>query len=66
MDESKGNYRYNIILGHDILSELQIGICFSNNKMRGDEVTYEGCTAPMKYITNIMAFTQAHDENFLE
>ena len=31
----KGNHKCGVILGHDIFSELQIDICFSDNTIWG-------------------------------
>ena len=50
---SQGNLMYNFILGYDILSELQIGICFYNNTITLNWGAYEGWTDPMKDVKNI-------------
>ena len=67
VDYSQGNHKYNMILRYYILSELQIDICLSDNTIRGNICVYAGCTAPIKYVTNInfnasSAWTQ--DESF--
>ena len=51
--EQRGNHKQDIILGCDILSKLKIDPCFSNSTIRINGGTYEGCTAPMKKVTNI-------------
>ena len=48
----QGNHKYDIILGRDTFSELQINLCSFNNIRRGDVGAYKGCTAPMKYMNN--------------
>ena len=53
MDESQGNHKYYMILGGEILSELKIALCFSNNTIRLNGGTVEGCTAKMKDMKNI-------------
>lgn len=35
MHESQGNYKYDMILGRKILSELNIDLCFYENITRG-------------------------------
>ena len=32
--DSKLNHGYNMVIGHDILSEHKIDLCFSDNKIR--------------------------------
>ena len=53
VDELHRNHTYNTLLGRDILFELQICLCFSNNKIRGNGGAYEGYTSPMKEVTNM-------------
>ena len=53
MDDSQVNHTYDIILGSDILSELKIGLCFSENTIRVNVVIYEGCKDSMKYVLKI-------------
>ena len=52
MCDSQGNINYKMILGCDILNELQIDLCFSKNTIIGNGGAYEGCAAPMKDVTN--------------
>ena len=53
VNDSQGNNNYNIILRHNILYELKIDLCFSNNTIRGNGGPYERCVSPMKDVTNI-------------
>ena len=53
LDNSQGRHRYGMILGRNILYELKIDLCFSNNTTRENGGTYEGCTNPMKIISKI-------------
>ena len=62
MSDSQGNHKYDMILGHDKLSELQIYLCFSNNTIRVNGGMYEVCTSQIKYITNITPSAQSHDD----
>ena len=64
MDDSQGNHEHNMILGLDILSELLVYLFFSDNIIRGNGGTCEGCTAPMKEFTNMMSSAQSHDKTF--
>ena len=34
LNDSHGNHKYDVILGRDILSELQVCLCFSDKKIR--------------------------------
>ena len=54
VNDSQDTHRYYMILGHDIFSQLNIDLCFSNNTIRGGEVTYKGCNATMKKIENLI------------
>ena len=53
MDDLQGDHKYNMILGRDIFSKLQIYICLSYNTIIGNGGAYEGFTNPMKDMTNI-------------
>ena len=53
MDYSLGNHRYDMILGCDILSELDIDLYFYKNKIIVNRVAYKGCTVLMKDISKI-------------
>ena len=64
MDYLQGNHKYDMILGRDIFYKLQIDISFSDNIIRGNGGAYEGCTSPMKDVTNIAPSAQSHDKNF--
>ena len=59
--DSQGNIRYDMIIGRDIFPELQIYLCLSDNTIRGNGGTHEGCTAPMKAVTNSMSSPQYHN-----
>ena len=50
MDDSQGNHNYDMILVHDIFSELQTDLYLSNKTIRVHGGMFEGCTAPMKII----------------
>ena len=54
MDDSQVTRRYDTIIGCDILSELNIDSCFSDNTIRGNGVTYEGYTAPIKHVSKLI------------
>ena len=47
------DHKYNMILGCDILSKLNIDLCFSDNKIRGNEGSYKGCKTQMKDVSKI-------------
>ena len=53
VDVSQVNLRYDMILGRDIFSELQIYLCFSKNTMRGNVAVYEVFNGLMKDVPNI-------------
>ena len=67
MDNLQVNQKYNMILEREIFSELQIYLCFSNNKIRGRVGAYKVCTSPMKYVTDInfnMLYARIHEKCF--
>ena len=74
MDDSQVTRRYDTIIGCDILSELNIDSCFSDNTIRGNGVTYEGYTAPIKHVSKINFNSSSnwikgrifHEEDLLE
>ena len=39
-----------MVLGSDILSKINIDLCFSNNKIRERECAYKGYTPPIRDI----------------
>ena len=53
VDDLQGRHRYDMIIGCDILSELNIDLCFSYNTIRLNGGTHKGCTAPMKDVSKI-------------
>ena len=55
VDDSQGNHKYDMILEHNTLSKLNIYLCFSNHAVRVNGNTHKGCTATIKYMTNINA-----------
>ena len=55
MDDYQVKHRYNMILGWDIMFKLKIDLYFSDNKIRGNIGGYEGCVAPMKYISKLIS-----------
>ena len=63
MDDLQVFHRYGIILGHDILSKLNMDLCFSNNTIRVNGFTYEGCTATNKYISKTISTCHIIDWN---
>ena len=50
--DKKTNRRYDVILGRDLLIALLLDLNFSINIIIGDEGKYEGCLAPMVYLSN--------------
>ena len=48
MYEFQGKRRYNMVQDYDTFSELNTEVCFSDNKIRVNVGTFEGCTAPIK------------------
>ena len=64
VDDSQGNYKYNMILGSDILSKLQIYLFLFNSKIGVNEGTYKAFSNPMKDVMNITTSARAHDNNF--
>ena len=64
MYDLSGNHKYNLILGNDIFSELQIDLCFSDKTIRVNGGAYEGCTSPMKDFTTMMSSAHSHDYTF--
>ena len=53
MGESQRNSRYDMIIGRELLLELKLDLCFFNYTIKGNGGVYEGCTAPMKYPSNM-------------
>ena len=64
MDDSRGNNKYDMILGRRILSKLQIDLCFSDNIIWLNVGAYKGCTDPIKDVTNMTSSANSHDEAF--
>ena len=50
--DNQGNHRYDMILVHNILYELRIYLCLSENTIRVNVGTYEVCTDPMIFFEN--------------
>ena len=48
----QGSYKYNMILGCNILSKLNIYLCLSNNTSTVNMGAYKGCTEPTKAFKN--------------
>ena len=42
-----------MIIGRDLLLELKLDLCLSNYTIRGTRSPYKGCTAPIKYLSNL-------------
>ena len=53
MDDSQKNSWYDMIICRDLLLELKLDLCFSNFRIKGNGGDYEGCTAHMKYPSNL-------------
>ena len=53
VDDLRFNHRYDMILGRDMLSELKLDLCLSDNTIRINVGTYKVCTFPMKYFSKI-------------
>ena len=69
VDESQENARYGMIIGQDLLSELQIYLCLSDYTTRGNGGAYEGCTTSMRYTNNgyvIIPYGQLDGASFKE
>ena len=52
MDVLQENLRYEMIIGWDFFSELQIYLCFPDYIIRGNGGVYEGCTTSMRDTNN--------------
>ena len=48
VDDSQENAMYDMILGWDFLSELQIYLCSSDFTTRGNGGVHKGCVNPRK------------------
>ena len=55
VDELQGCHRYDMILGRDIFSKLNIDLCFSNNTLRGNWGAYKEWTALIKGILKLIS-----------
>ena len=42
-----------MIIDQDLLLELELDLCFSDCTIKGDGGAYEGCTAPIKYSSDL-------------
>ena len=60
VDDSNGSHGYDIILGRDILSELNIYLYLSGNSIWESEGTCKVCTVPIKYLSKIH-FNSSYD-----
>ena len=50
--DNQTNSRYAMILGRDLLTVLVLDLKFSKNISIGGDGPYEGCSAPMVYLSN--------------
>ena len=50
--DSSTNSRYNMILGRDLLTDLGLGLKFSEKIIVGGDGPYKGCSAPMVDVSN--------------
>ena len=67
MDDLWENARYNMILGQDFLSEIQMYLCFSHYTNRESGGTYKECTTSMKDVNKVhirMTTEQLEDKRF--
>ena len=65
--DSQDNSRYDMIIGRDLLSELQMDICFSDFTIRVNGGAYEECTSSTRDTNNsykIIPFGQLEDARF--
>ena len=53
MDVLQDTNRYTMILGQDILSEINIELCLYDNYIRGNGSAHKGCRTPMKDASKI-------------
>ena len=66
VDDLRKNSRYDMIIGWYLLLELKLDLCFSDYKIKGNGGAYEGCTAPMKYPSNLCDDTRFINEVWWE
>ena len=52
VDDSQKNSQYDMIKGQDLLSEIQLDLCFSDYTIRGNGGAYEECNVYLKNIIN--------------
>ena len=67
MDDSQVNGRYDMILGRDVLSELQIYLCLSDYTIRVNGGACEGCTTTLNFFNKgyvIITTDHLNDERF--
>ena len=50
--DNSTNIRYNMIVGRDLLTALELGLKFSENIIIIGEGTYKGCSSPMADLSN--------------
>ena len=62
MDDSQRNARYDIIVGRDLLSGLQLDLCFYYYTIGGNGGTYEGCAVSMNYPSDLSNDARFRDE----
>ena len=53
VDDLQGRHIYGMIMWREILSELNMDLCFSKNTARENGDKYKGCTNSMKYLSKI-------------
>ena len=66
VDDLQKNSRYDMIIGQDFLLELKLDLCLSDYMIKGNGGTYEGCTNPMKYPSNLYYDTSFRNEELWE
>ena len=62
MDDSQKKSRHDMIIGRDLLSEIQLDLCFSDHTIRENGGEYEVCTISMKGHYDLRDDTSFRDE----
>ena len=53
VDDLQKNSRFDMIIGRDVLLELNLDLCFSDCTVKGNGGGYKGCTVTMKDTSNL-------------
>ena len=62
VDESQKKSRYDMIIGWELLLELKLDLCFSDQTIRGNGGAYEGCTISMNDTSDLRNGASFGDE----